>query len=138
MNAHGLRRAEIIRMSERCNPDDSGVHVSENGAPARSSVVAAEAIFSFRREERHVLFGSPVPMAPDSDASIAIVRQDKRAAPGRLLRRNDIEHGVRFWARLGGISADGPNLVQRVHGFRRAEINVSQAGCEAGMNRPAP
>src|SRR5215510_13285098 len=96
MDAHGLRRPEIIWMTERCNSGNSAIHVSENSAPLHSSIVAAEAILSFRRDECHVLFHSPVTVAPDGNASISIVRQEKRAAAGSLLRRNDIERGVRL------------------------------------------
>src|SRR5262249_41896141 len=97
MNAHGLRSPEIIRMAERCDPGNRTIHVSENSAPSRSSIVAAETILSFRRKECHVLFCSPITVATDGDASISIVRQDKRPAAGTLLRGNDIERGVRLW-----------------------------------------
>src|SRR6516225_6887403 len=121
MNAHGLRCPEIIRMTERRDPGNRAIHVSENSAPSRSSVVAAEAILSFRRKERDVFFCSPVTVTADGDAAISIVRQEKRAVAGGLLRRNDIERGVRLWTGLGGIGVDGPDLVQYIDGFRCAQ-----------------
>src|SRR5262245_1748519 len=103
MNAQRLRRPEIIRMSTHCDPGHGAIHLSENCAPSRLSIVAAEAIFSFRREECHVLFRSPVTVPPDGHPAISIIRQEKRATAGSLLRRNDIEHGMRLQTGLGDV-----------------------------------
>src|SRR5262245_42139623 len=97
MNPQGLRRAEIIGVSEHRDPGYSAIRLPENSAPSRYGIVAAESILSFRREERHIFFCPPVAVAPDRHASISIVRQEKRDAAGGLLRRNDIKQSVRLW-----------------------------------------
>src|SRR3989442_771758 len=98
MNAHGLRRSKIVRMSESCNPGNDAIDVPADGAPSRASIVAGDAILAFGCEKRHVLFLSPIAMPADGDAAISIVRQQKRTLSGCLLCRDDVEHRVRLLA----------------------------------------
>src|SRR5215469_5505854 len=118
MNTHGLWRSKVVRMSESRDSHDSSIHVSSNAAPPRASVVTGDAIFPFGCEKAHVLFFSPIAMPAHSDATISIIRQQKRTVARSLLRRDDVEYRVRFLSRPNRISSHSPELIQRRNGLR--------------------
>src|SRR5262245_19927610 len=96
MNTDRLRRSKIVRMSESCNAGDNAIHVSENSAPSRTSIVAGDAVLAFGREKGDVLLLSPIAMPADGDATISIIRQQKRTVAGGPLSRDYVEHRVRL------------------------------------------
>src|SRR5262245_58089195 len=138
MNAHGLRCSKVVGMSESRNSHHSSIHVSTNAAPSGASVVTGDAIFAFGREKVHVLFLSPITMPAHSDATISIIRQQKRTVARSLLRRDDVEYRARFFAGSKRISSHGPELVQRRNRFRCTQIDISKASGETSMHGPAP
>src|SRR5262245_19029057 len=138
MNAHGLRSSKIVRMSQSGNTGNNAIHFAENSAPSRASIVAGDAVLAFGCEKGHVLLLSPIAVPADGDATISIVRQEKRTVARGLLRRNDVEHRIRLLAGSKGISLHGPELIQRVNRFRRAQIDVSKPRREASMHGTAP
>src|SRR5262245_1911189 len=138
MNTHGLRRSKVVRMSESRDSHHSSIDVSTDAAPSRASVVTGDAIFAFGREKGHVLFLSPITMPAYSDATISIIRQQKRTVARSLLCRDDVEYRVRFLAGSNRISSHRPELIQRRNWLRCTQIDVSKASRETSMHGPAP
>src|SRR6185295_13715780 len=95
MQTHRLRRAEVVRMTEDRDPGNLAVHLAADVAPAPASLVAFHAIgFTFRGEKKCFVLSVPLPVAPEAQPAVVILRKLERTGRGADLSGDEVERPV--------------------------------------------
>ena len=139
MQAHRLRRAEIIRVTQDSDACAGAIHVAADVAPASAGFVSFDAIgFAFGCQEKSFILAVPRPITANAQSAIVIFRKFQGTGRRALLGGDEIKHPVTGRSTTDVVKGDLPGFVQSNPGFRRGQIDETMARLEAAVDWTAP
>src|SRR5215831_8876853 len=139
MQAHGLGRSEILRMTKDRHARRLAVYLSTDVTPPPARLVTVLTRVAFGSQKEAVGLAIPLPIAPNTQAPIVILRKNQRTVTGTFLRQIQIKEKIRSLHRTHAVNIDAPYFNERhLRVWPGREINKSMTRAEPAADCPAP